>query len=202
MSRVVVSNSMALDGVMQAPGRPDEDVRGGFSHGGWAQPYADEDLARLMGVGTGQGGALLLGRRTYEDFASVWPGMPADNPYTSVINSTRKYVASTSLSGPLEWNNSTLLEGDAVDAVARLRQEPGKDLVILGSGALIQSLMRSNLIDRFVLLIHPLVLGAGIRMFPEDSPFTEFRLVDTATTSKGIVVATYEPEPAPDPPPA
>src|SRR4249919_28087 len=129
MSRIVVTNSLTLDGVMQAPGRSDEDTRGGFEHGGWAQPYADSVMGKMMGEGIGQSGALLLGRRTYEDFASVWPNMPDDNPYTAVINNFQKYVASTTLEGPLSWSNSTLLEGDAVEAVARLKEQPGKDIV-------------------------------------------------------------------------
>ena len=187
MSKVVVFTNLTLDGVMQAPGRPDEDRRGGFEHGGWAAPYAAMTAA---GESTPHFGALLLGRRTYEDFYAVWPNR-TDNPYTAVLNNTQKYVASTTLSEPLPWINSTLLKGDAAEAVARLKEELDKDLVIMGSGELVQSLMRANLIDEYVLLIHPLVLGSGRRLFPEGSAFATLRLVDTKTTTTGVVIATY-----------
>jgi dihydrofolate reductase len=191
VSRVIVHNSLTLDGVMQAPGRPDEDTRGDFEHGGWAAPYFDEVMGRAAAESSGT--ALLLGRRTYQDFASVWPHMPADNPFTEVINSTRKYVASTTLAEPLEWKNSHLLKGDAVEAVARLRTERDGDLVILGSGMLVRSLMRHDLIDEFVLLIHPLVLGSGRRMFDDAGTFAALTLVNTITTTTGVVIATYQP---------
>jgi dihydrofolate reductase len=191
MSKVVVISSLTLDGVMQAPGRPDEDLRGGFEHGGWALPYNDPVMGRVMGQGMAQGGPLLFGRRTYEDFASVWPDR-TDNPFTAVLNNAHKYVASTTLKEPLPWSNSTLLDGDAADAVARLKQQPGKDLGILGSGELVQSLIRRNLVDTYVLLIHPLVLGSGRRLFP-DGVFAALRLLDSVTTTTGVVISTYEP---------
>jgi dihydrofolate reductase len=189
MSKVVVFTNLTLDGVMQAPGRPDEDRRGGFEHGGWATPYATMEAAEESMAYTG---ALLLGRRTYEDFYAVWPNR-TDNPFTAVLNNTQKYVASTTLEEPLSWSNSTLLKGDAAEALARLKQEPGKHLVVLGSGELIQSLMRRNLVDEYVLLIHPLVLGSGRRLFTDDGAFAALRLVDTRTTTTGVVIATYQP---------
>jgi len=161
MSKVVVFTNLTLDGVMQAPGRPDEDRRGGFEHGGWAAPYAAMAQA---GDSMANVGALLLGRRTYEDFYAVWPKRK-DDPISAMLDNMQKYVASTTLSEPLSWINSTLLKGDASETVARLKGEPGKDLVIMGSGELAQSLMRSNLIDEYVLLIHPLVLGSGRHLF-------------------------------------
>jgi dihydrofolate reductase len=191
MSTVVVTNSLTLDGVMQAPGRPDEDVRGGFARGGWALPYNDAVMGQVMGSGMEQTAALLLGRRTYEDFASVWP-QRKDNPFSEVLDNTQKYVASTTLSEPLLWKNSTLLAGDAADAVADLRARLGNDLVILGSGELIQSLRRRDLIDRYVLLIHPLVLGFGRRLFPDGAWPSELRLVESETTTTGVIIATYE----------
>jgi dihydrofolate reductase len=193
MSKVILHNSVTLDGVMQAPARADEDLRDGFEHGGWAQPYFDDVMISVATEGITQDGDLLLGRRTYEDFASVWPHMPEENPFTAVMNNFRKHVASTTLEEPLSWNNSTLLEGDAVEAVARLQEQSSNDLVILGSGELVQSLMRHNLIDRYVLLIHPLVLGSGRRLFPDGGPSVPLRLVDTKTTTTGVVIATYEP---------
>ncbi len=180
---------MTLDGVMQAPGRPDEDVRGGFEHGGWALPYNDPVMARLMGGRMAEGGDMLFGRRTYEDFARVWPNRK-DNPFTEVLNNAQKYVASTTLKEPLPWMNSTLLEGDAGEAVARLKEQPGKNLVILGSGELIQSLMPRQLIDEFVLLIHPLILGSGRRLFGEGA-YAALRLVDAVPTTTGVMIATY-----------
>jgi dihydrofolate reductase len=190
MSRVVVVNHLTLDGVMQAPGRPDEDRRGGFEHGGWSPPYGDEVMGSFMGERMGKGGALLLGRRTYEDFASFWPHQK-DNPYTAVLNDARKYVASRTLSEPLAWSNSTLLKGDAAEAVARLK-ESGEDLAVLGSGALVQALMRRDLIDEFVLTIHPLVLGTGRRLFADGGAFAALKLVESVPTTTGVVIAVYE----------
>ncbi len=195
MPKITVVNHVTLDGVMQAPADPDEDRRGGFEHGGWAPPYGDEVLHRHMAEGMSDGGgAILLGRRTYEHMAAHWSHAPEDNPYTAVINNATKYVASRTLREPLSWNNSTLLEGDAADAVASLEEEPGDDLVILGSGELIRSLMRRNLIDSFVLTIHPLVLGSGRRLFTDGGAFAKLRLVEVKPTTTGVLIATYEPE--------
>ena len=191
MSRIVAFTSVTLDGVMQAPGRPDEDTRGGFEHGGWAAPYSDEAMGKVSAESMAETGALLFGRRTYEDFYGFWPNQQ-DNPFTDVLNDARKFVASRSLEEPLPWQNSAILAGDAADAVAKLKKEPGKDIVILGSGELIRSLLSRRLIDRFVLLIHPLVLGTGRRLFGDDGSNVELRLMETKTTPKGVVIATYE----------
>ena len=190
--RVVVFMSVTLDGVIQAPARPDEDVRGGFERGGWAVPYADEVMGRMAGEGMSKPGSLLLGRRTYEDFFTVWPNR-TDNPYTEVLNNRTKYVASRTLQEPLPWKNSTLLKGDAGEAVASLKKRPGGDVTVIGSGELVESLMRSNLIDEYILLIHPLVLGSGRRLFTEGGPSATLRLVGTKTTTTGVVIATYQP---------
>ena len=192
MSRVVVINHLTLDGVMQAPGRPDEDTRGGFEHGGWGVPYGDSVMAGVMAERMAVEGAMLLGRRTYEDFAAFWPKQE-DNPFTPVLNERRKYVASTTLEEPLSWMNSTLLEGDAAEAVARLKERPGEDLAVLGSGALVQSLMRADLVDEYLLTIHPLVLGSGRRLFTDGGAFASLLLVDATTTTTGVVIATYRP---------
>jgi dihydrofolate reductase len=197
MRRVVVTEHLTLDGVMQAPGRPDEDTRGGFAHGGWAMPNNDEVMARVLGAGMAQGGPLLFGRRTYEGFYGYWPHQ-TDNPFTEVLDNVPKYVASTTLTEPLPWSNSTLLKGDLAEAVARLREQPGQDIGVLGSGELVRSLMRHDLIDRYVLLIHPLVLGSGRRLFP-DGVVATLRLVDSVTTTTGVVIATYEPAGAAEP---
>ena len=193
MSKIVAFTSLTVDGVMQAPGRPDEDRRGGFEHGGWAIPYADSVMGTISGQSMASSGALLFGRRTYEDFYSVWPNRTDDNPFTAVLNNTQKYVASTMLKEPLPWINSTLLRGEVTEAVARLRAQPGKDVVVLGSGVLLQSLMQRNLVDEYVLLIHPLVLGSGRRLFTDRAGFATLRLIDAKTTTKGVVIATYQP---------
>jgi len=192
MSRITAFIHLTLDGVMQAPGRPDEDRRDGFEHGGWAAQYSDPEQQKAVGASMMNTGAILLGRRTYEDFYDVWPKR-TDNPYTEVLNNAQKYVASRTLKEPLPWVNSTLLKGDAAQGVARLKGQPGKDLVILGSGELVRSLMRSNLIDQYILLIHPLLLGSGQRLFPDAGSPQVLRLVDSKTTTTGVLIATYVP---------
>ena len=190
--QIVVTNHVTLDGVMQGPNAPEEDRRGGFEHGGWAAPNADAVMAKAMAEGIARGGSLLLGRRTYEQMASFWPHQSDDVPYAKVINERQKYVASRTLKAPLEWRNSTLLDGDAAEAVAALKERSGEDLGVLGSGDLIQTLMRRDLIDVWVIPIHPLVLGAGRRLFPDGGAPASFRLTDTTTTTTGVVIATYE----------
>jgi dihydrofolate reductase len=191
MRKLTVINHMTLDGVMQAPARPDEDTRGGFSRGGWGQAGSDQVMADFMGVGRGgEPGPLVLGRRTYLNFYGVWPHR-TDNPYTEALNKQQKYVASRTLTEPLPWQNSTLLRGDAAAAVAALKQEPGPDLLVMGSGELIQSLRRRALVDEYVLMIHPLILGAGQRLFPEGTP-ADFRLAETVSTTTGVIIARYQ----------
>ena len=191
MRKVVVNMSLTLDGVMQAPGRADEDTRDGFEHGGWALPYLDPAMGNAVAEGMAKAPpALLFGRRTYEDFFEVWPKR-TNNPFTEALNNLQKYVVSMTLREPLPWNNSTLLNGDAATAVAKLKEQPGSDLVVLGSGTLVQSLMRRNLVDEYVLSIHPLVLGSGRRLFSDGSPFTAFQLVSSKLTSTGVVIAIY-----------
>jgi dihydrofolate reductase len=194
MSDVVVFENVTLDGVMQAPGRPDEDRRGGFSHGGWAAPYFDPVMGEVAAEGISQGGALLLGRRTYEDFAAFWPTAPEELPFTAVMNEFQKYVVSTTLDEPLSWSNSTLLKGDAPQAVGDLKERSDQNLTVLGSGELVRTLMQHNLVDQFILLIHPLVLGTGIRLLPDGSPTSALTLVDSKTTGTGVIIATYEPQ--------
>jgi dihydrofolate reductase len=190
MRKVSVVNNMSLDGVMQAPGRPDEDTRDGFKHGGWAAAYNDEVKGKTMAQGMSKGGDLLFGRRTYEDFFKVWPSRK-DNPFTAVLDNTQKYVASTTLREPLPWKNSTLLQGDAADAIAKLKSGEGGDLTILGSGVLVQSLLRRNLVDQITLLIHPLTLGKGRRLFANDGELAKFRLDQHVVTTTGVIIATY-----------
>jgi dihydrofolate reductase len=191
MRRVIVINNLTLDGVMQAPGRADEDTRGGFKHGGWAaMPNEDPDIGRAMGERMAEGGPLLLGRRTYQDFYDFWPKQ--DSPFTAVLENTQKYVASKTLSDPLPWSNSTLLKGDATEAVAELKEQPGNDIGVLGSGELVRTLIPHHLIDEYVLLIHPIVLGTGRRMFPDDGSVVSLRLIDALPTRSGVVITTYQ----------
>jgi dihydrofolate reductase len=187
MSEVVVFVNLTLDGVMQGPALPDEDTRGGFKHGGWAAPYQAMPSA---GEAMANCGALLLGRRTYEQFYSVWPKRK-DSPYSAFMDNIQKYVASRTLKEPLPWKNSTLLKGDAAEAVAKLRSQPGKDIVIMGSGELIQSLMRRSQVDEYVLLTHPIVLGSGRRLFAEGVTPVSLQLVSSKTTERGVAIATY-----------
>jgi dihydrofolate reductase len=188
--RIVVCTNVSLDGVMQAPGRADEDPRNGFEHGGWAAPYAAMAQA---GQVFATADALLLGRRTYEDFYRVWPKRP-ESPFTPWLNGIRKYVASRTLASPLAWVNSVLLTGDAAATVKPLKAEAGKDILVMGSGALVRSLMAAQLIDEYVLLIHPLVLGSGTRLFGPMAARAKLSLVGSTTTSSGVVIATYRPE--------
>jgi dihydrofolate reductase len=189
MSRVVVINHVTLDGVMQAPGRPDEDIRDGFTHGGWSAPNVDGVMMDALGARMSEGNGLLLGRRSYEDMLGYWNTQ--DSPFKDALNDADKYVASRTLREPLAWPNSALLRGDVADGVAQLKRQPGKDLHVMGSGELIQTLMRHDLIDEYLLFIHPLVLGTGRRLFAQGGTLAHLRLVDCTTTTTGVLIATY-----------
>jgi dihydrofolate reductase len=192
MAKIVVINHLTLDGVMQSPGRPEEDMRGGFTHGGWGSRNSDEEMlgAVYARVNAGGGLRLLLGRWTYEEMLGYWNTQ--DSPFKDGLNNAPKYVASRTLHEPLPWPNSTLLKGEAAGAVAELKQQVIGDLFVMGSGELIETLMRRNLIDEYLLVIHPLVLGTGRRMFAGGAPPAALRLVDAKTTAKGVVIAAYE----------
>jgi len=183
-------NAVTLDGVMQGPGRPDEDTRNGFERGGWAVPRSDEAIVAKMGERMGGDRAFLFGRRTYEDLLASWNAR--GGPFKDALNNARKYVASSSPATRLDWPNSTLLRGDIPAAVAELKESSGTNLVIMGSGVLIGSLMATDLIDEYLLMIHPLVLGTGRRLFAGGTQ-ASLRLVDSSTTSTGVLIATYEP---------
>ena len=202
MGKIVVNTNVTLDGVMQAPAGPDEDPRGGFEHGGWATPYFDRVMAEQAGQGIAQGGAFLFGRRTYEHFASVWPNQPDDDVFAKVLNGRMKYVASRTLAEPLVWRNSTLLKGDAAEAVAGLKLQQDKDLVILGSGELIRSLMPHGLIDEYPTADPPARPRFGPPSVHRRRDLATLRLVDTTTTTTGVVIATYVPGEPPTPQPA
>jgi dihydrofolate reductase len=189
MGKVIVINHLTLDGVMQGPGRADEDTRDGFAHGGWAVPRSDEAIVTKMGEQMGGDRAFLFGRRTYEDLLASWNAQ--GGPFKDALNNATKYVASSDPAARLQWPNSTLLHGDVPAAVTDLKQRSGTKLVIMGSGVLIGSLMAAKLIDEYLLMIHPLVLGTGRRLFPEGVQ-VPLRLADGVITSTGVVIASYE----------
>jgi dihydrofolate reductase len=190
--KITVTNHVTLDGVMQAPAGAEEDTRGGFRYGGWAVGADDAVMGEVMAKGMARKGALLLGRRTYEQFFSFWPNQ-TDNPFTDALNRTEKFVASRTLAEPLPWENSKLLSGDAAEAVATMKRQGGPDLSVLGSGGLISALWNRNLIDEFLLMIHPVMLGQGRKLFSDGVANTSFRLVDSKVTTKGVTIATYRP---------
>jgi dihydrofolate reductase len=193
MRKLTVSEFVSLDGVMQAPGGADEDTEGGFRHGGWQMGYFDDVAGERIGASMAQTGAFLLGRRTYEIFASYWPTQSDDDPFAKIVNGLPKYVASTTLGEPLAWQNSTLLQGDVAKAVAELKEGEGGNVVVLGSGGLVQTLYENDLVDEYALMIHPIVLGSGKKLFRE-VPRKPLKLADSVTTSTGVVMATYVPE--------
>jgi dihydrofolate reductase len=191
MRSIAVTMWVSLDGVVQGLGRADEDTRGGFTHGGWGRRFDDEVMGREMAKGMAQPGDMLLGRRTWQDFITAWGQLTDGNPFTEKMNATTKYVVSRTLENADAWQNSVLLRGDAVAAVAELKAQPGGDLGIIGSASLVRSLHAAALIDRYTLLICPLTLGSGTRLFEGPAPLTEFDLNDSVTTTKGVIIASY-----------
>jgi dihydrofolate reductase len=192
MRKLIASTMVSLDGVMQAPGGPQEDPSGGFAFGGWTFPFWDDDPDRPMNGLDGKDRELVLGRRTYEIFEAYWPYQAADHPIARTLNAARKHVASRTLD-QLHWNNAALLRGDAVAAVAALKKQPGLDLQIIGSGNLIQALRAASLIDEYNLWTFPVVLGRGKRLFEAGAQPGALRLVATRTTATGVVMSTYVP---------
>ncbi|HPF70308.1 MAG TPA: dihydrofolate reductase family protein [Candidatus Krumholzibacteria bacterium] len=193
MRRLIVSTFLSLDGVLQAPGGPAEDPTGGFAHGGWMFPYADETMDIGEAGFDGRDRELLLGRRTYQIFAAYWPYQPADNPVAAIFNATRKHVASRTLTS-LGWANATLLEGEVAAAVRALKASPGPDLQVIGSGGLVATLQAAALVDEYNLWIFPVVLGAGKRLFTGSARAEGLRLVRSKVSGSGVVMATYVPD--------
>jgi dihydrofolate reductase len=195
MRKVVVNEFMGLDGVAQAPGGPEEDPSGGFAHGGWHMRYMEDEQTRHWVLASiVEAGGFLLGRRTYEIFAAYWPNAPAEEQVVAEpLNSKPKYVASTTLTEPLEWHGSTLLSGDIVDAVGALKQEEGADVHVIGSTQLVQSLIEHDLVDELRLMIDPVLLGGGKRFFRDDGVLRSLRLVDAQLAGTGAILATYAP---------
>ena len=191
--RLTLHTFLTLDGVMQAPGGPDEDTDGGFAHGGWSFPYGDEDFGAAMVGWFAQSSAFLLGRRTYQIFSGYWPQVTdPDNPIASKLNALPKYVASTTLAS-VDWHNSALLGGDLAAEVVKLKEQPGDELQVHGSGGLAQTLIEHDLIDEYRLLIFPVHVGSGKKLFRDGARPAALRLTGAATTSSGVVIATYQP---------
>ncbi|MDX6539347.1 MAG: hypothetical protein QOI71_957 [Gaiellales bacterium] len=191
MRKLVVSTFLTLDGVMQAPGGPREDESGGFAHGGWSVNYWDEQMGQVMGEAMSTPFDLVLGRKTYDIFAAHWPHA-ADDPGAKPLNDATKYVASRSRP-TLEWSNSVRIEGDAAEGIVALKADNGPELQVHGSGDLIQTLLRHNLVDEFRLWVFPVVIGSGKRLFSDGAVPSGLKLVDSTVSTTGVVIGTYEP---------
>ena len=194
MRKVIVNEFMSLDGVVQAPGGADEDTTGGFRHGGWHMQYLDDISRQRVLAGIVEAGGFLLGRRTYDIFAGYWPNAPEEEQaIAEPLNSKPKWVASRTLEGELAWQNSTVLEGDLASAVAALKDEDGGDIHVIGSSELVRTLLEEGLVDELRLMIDPVILGGGKRIFGDDGALRSLRLVDSDVTSTGAILATYAP---------
>jgi dihydrofolate reductase len=194
MRKVIVVEWMTLDGVVQAPGAPDEDTSGGFKHGGWHLPYFDDMSRGWVVQGYVEAGGFLFGRRTYENLAAYWPhASEEEQVIAEPLNTKPKYVASRALTEPLGWQHSKLLKGDVAEAVAALRQQDGNDLHVIGSPRLVQTLIAHDLVDEFRVMIDPLVVGGGKRIFGDDGARRPLRLLDSKVTTTGAILATYQP---------
>jgi dihydrofolate reductase len=189
--KLVVGTFLTLDGVMQAPGGPEEDRSGGFDHGGWLVPYFDDMMGQVMVDWIRRADGVLLGRKTYEIFAAHWPHVPGDDPIAEKLNSVQKYVVSRTLDRA-NWKNSILLQGDVVEAITRLKGQPGSELQVHGSGDLIQTLLEHQLIDEFRLWIFPVLLGTGKRLFANGTMPARLELAETKTSSTGVVLQVHQ----------
>jgi dihydrofolate reductase len=193
MRKLIVSEFLTLDGVMQAPGLPDEDPEGGFSRGGWQTSYFDEVFGKTLMEGFASTDALLLGRKTYEIFARHWPNQPDSDPIAPTMNGFDKFVVSTTLDS-VDWVNSQLIKDDVVAEVRKIKEQPGKDIRVIGSGQLVQTLIENDLVDQFDLMIHPLALGEGKRLFRGSTASTKLKLVNNNVSTTGVIILTYVPE--------
>jgi dihydrofolate reductase len=191
VAKVIMINHLTLDGVVQAPGRSDEDPRGDFAYGGWAQPGNDEVMAKVMMAQFPEGAALLLGRRTYEQLSRYWPTQP-DSPFSTMLENIPKFVVTQTLSTAPVWASSTTLITDPAAQISALKDE-GTSLVIFGSAELTQALTDAGLVDRYVVMIHPVLVGSGLRLFSDSGPYRRLALVDSTITTTGVLIGIYEP---------
>src|SRR5262245_5898692 len=192
MRMLRVIEFVSLDGVMQAPGDPEEDTEGGFRHGGWQRPYFDEVLGERAVEGMASTDAYLFGRKTYEKMADFWPTAPADDPFAQHLNGTQKYVASRTLER-VEWQPTTILGGDVPGEVATLKEQPGQNIAVLGSGDLVQTLIDHDLVDEYSLGVYPILLGSGKKLFRDAGGVRKLELIDSKPTTTGGVLLTYRP---------
>lgn len=193
MRKIVVAEFVSLDGVMQAPGGAEEDTDGGFAHGGWTMPYWHDDMGATLFEEINKADTLLLGRKTWQGHGAAFDPAPADDPFASLLNGLKKYVVSTTLKSADAWRNSTIISENVVDEVRKLKEQPGKDIYVDGSSVLVHTLAGADLVDEYSLLVFPIVLGSGKRVFPDDL-YSGLKLIETKTFPSGVVLMRYEPE--------
>jgi dihydrofolate reductase len=193
MRKIIVAEFVSLDGVMQAPGGAEEDTEGGFTHGGWTMPYWHDDMGAAIFGEINQADTLLLGRKTWQTHAEAFEPAPADDPFASVLNNLRKYVVSTTLKSADAWRNSTIISQNVVDEVRKLKEQPGKDIYVDGSSVLVHTLAQSDLVDEYSLLVFPIVLGSGKKVF-SDGFYTGLKLIESKAFPSGVMLLRYQPD--------
>ena len=193
MRKIIVAEFVSIDGVMQAPGGAEEDTDGGFAHGGWTMPYWHDDMGATIFEEINKADALLLGRKTWQGHADAFEPAPADDPFAGLLNGLKKYVVSTTLKSADAWRNSTIIRENVVDEVRKLKEQPGKDIYVDGSSVLVHTLAQADLVDEYRLLVFPLVLGSGKKVFPADF-YTGLKLMETKSFPSGVMLLHYQPE--------
>jgi dihydrofolate reductase len=193
MRKIIVSEFVSLDGVMQAPGGAEEDTEGGFAHGGWTMPYWHDEMGATLFEEINQSDTLLLGRKTWQTHAEAFEPAPADDPFAGLLNNRRKYVVSTTLESADAWRNSTIIRQNVVEEVGKLKDQPGKDIYVDGSSVLVHTLAQAGLVDEYHLLVFPIVLGSGKRVFA-DGFYSGLKLIETKTFPSGVILLRYQPE--------
>ena len=193
MRKTIVAEFVSLDGVMQAPGGAEEDTEGGFAHGGWTMPYWHDDMGTTIFEEINKADTLLLGRKTWQTHAEAFEPAPADDPFAGLLNNLKKYVVSTTLKSADAWRNSTVISENVVDEVRKLKEQPGKDIYTDGSSVLVHTLAQSDLVDEYSLLVFPIVLGSGKKVFP-DGFYTGLKLIESKAFPSGVMLLRYQPD--------
>ncbi|HSL45548.1 MAG TPA: dihydrofolate reductase family protein [Anaerolineales bacterium] len=193
MRKITVAEFVSLDGVMQAPGGAEEDTDGGFAYGGWTMPYWHDDMGATLFEEINKADALLLGRKTWQTHAGAFESAPADDPFATLLNGLKKYVVSTTLKSADAWRKSTIIRENVVEEVRKLKAQPGKDIYVDGSSVLVHTLAQADLVDEYSLLVFPIVLGSGKKVFP-DGFYSGLKLVETKSFPSGVVLLHYQPE--------